>query len=150
MASLTSTSGGKIPVDSTETAQRRKSAQPLGSFSQHLAPAFIFLVFLTPLLQARSVWPGITFASRKHKHTESQSNTKSQPWWLFTGTRMPMMGSGGRQRPSSTCWPVSGCLQRAQQSTMLCGRQGTYRCNGFALSPGARDFSDPHVGKLLC
>lgn len=40
MASLTSTSGGKIPVDSTETAQRHKSAQPQGSLSLHLAPGF--------------------------------------------------------------------------------------------------------------
>lgn len=37
MASLTSTSGGKIPVDSTETAQRHRheSAQPRDSLSLH-------------------------------------------------------------------------------------------------------------------
>lgn len=45
MASLTSTSGGKIPVDSTETAQRHKSAQLQRSFSRHLAPGPLSLVF---------------------------------------------------------------------------------------------------------
>lgn len=83
MASLTSTSGGKIPVDSTETAQRHKSAQPLRSFSLHLAPAFLSHVFPYIALLTSQIFTArgeeVTFASRKHKHIQSQSNTKPQP-----------------------------------------------------------------------
>lgn len=87
MASLTSTSGGKIPVDSTETAQRHKSAQLLRSFSRHLAPGPLSLVFPYTLLTSQifTAREEVIFAGRKHKHIQSQSNTKPQPQQLPTG-----------------------------------------------------------------
>jgi len=90
MASLTSTSGGKIPVDSTETAQRHKSAKPPGSFSLHPAPALLSPVFPhTALLKSqifRARGEEVMFAGREHKRIQSQSNTKPQPQQLSAGT----------------------------------------------------------------
>lgn len=72
MASLTSTSGGKIPVDSTVTAQRHTSqhSHEAASASMPLSLTFPYI----PLQQARSSQPeAAAFASRKHQQIQSQS-----------------------------------------------------------------------------
>lgn len=69
MASVTSTSGGKIPVDSTETAQRYKSARPLRSFSLQLAPAF------APHLPLRCTSASQTFAAARNKPSRSTNTS---------------------------------------------------------------------------
>lgn len=138
MASLTSTSGGKIPVDSTVTAQRHTSqhSHEAASASMPLSLTFPYI----PLQPARSSQP------ERQQPLPAESTNRFNP---KAKSQIPL---------HSECMDAEGGERHSQPHVLASshkpcgdsGERGTYRCNGSVLLPGAQGFSAPHVGKLLC
>lgn len=99
MASLTSTSGGKIPVDSTVTAQRHTSqhSHEAASASMPLSLTFPYI----PLQPARSSQP-----ERQQPLPAESTNTFNPK----AKSQIPLLNVWmlrvGRGTASHTCWPV--------------------------------------------